>query len=459
MSPLMVVACTFCLMGPLVSEVTEEFDQCALNIVVRTARELQRELLNHYAAKSEAPDAAICFYLGLNYMSENLVLRQEKRDWEGAIKWLQKAAESGEYEKRANLNLERISECREGGALVLSPSSFSDAPEKNVLNALNIPQEILELGSVDFSNRKVTFKLPLYNSLHWLAAPCFKSEKDLTIEEILISAGLSGDVNRYVPSIRDWMLQARPEATGTKPHLQTEIDPDTLVRAASVAGFKSAWPEFWAFKLEEGLRQMRKQPETSRLSISKFEQEYVVWIWNLAWLRSRIAMSTNNQQIMDLALETLNLAYKQTERHNPGAHRTLHLAWAGYIYLCSGKLDDLLYYPYNENMLPDKLPCQAVLDYAIRLQAIRKIEHPQLTDENVIPVVHHSRQEILFGNGTVLGVPYSERTDANPPKEPNVPVQAVESVVTDFALLALGLGALLVLASVVIAIKRTRGPR
>jgi hypothetical protein len=440
-------------MNPTVSEQTRDYDRCAFSIVVRTARELQRELLNHYAAKSESPDPAICFYLGLNYMSENLVCRQEDRNWELATKWLQKAAKSSTYAKQSNSNLERIRKYREEGTLALKPTSFSEVAAAIVLNAMNSPQETLELGSVDFSNRKVTFKLPLYNSLHWLADPSFKSEEDLTTEEILTSAGMAGGTQGNLSSISEWMSRTSAEVTSIKPHLQTEIAPEHLIRIATVAGFKSAWPEFWAYKLESGLRKGRKEPETSKLSLSRFEKKYADWIWNLAWLRFSYACSTNEQQIMDLALQTLNIAYKQTERHNPRAHRTLYLAWTGYIYFRSERLDDLLYYPYNGNMLPTKLPCQAVLDYASRMQAIQKLERPQLTDENVIPVVHHPRQKLLFGDGTIPGTPHSEEADSNPPNA-GPPAQATESVVLVVPMLVLGLGALIVLASVVIMIKR-----
>ena len=125
MSRLILFIC--CLMNPTVSETTGDYDPCALSIVVRTARELQRELLIHYAGKSETPDPAICFYLGLNYMSENLVCRQEDRNWKLATKWLQKAAKSRTYEQRANTNLEGIRKCQEESTLALKPTSFGGA--------------------------------------------------------------------------------------------------------------------------------------------------------------------------------------------------------------------------------------------------------------------------------------------------------------------------------------------
>ncbi|MDP6357113.1 MAG: hypothetical protein QF473_18510 [Planctomycetota bacterium] len=441
-------------MNPIVSENSE--DRCARNIVVRTAMELQKEVLNHYATKTETPDPAICFYLGLNHMSGNLILNKEARNWKQAISWLQKAAQSGAFLERANVNLDRIRKCKQDGALNLRPSSFAHTSEKDVLNAMNQPQEYLELGSVDFSNRTVTFKLPLYNSLHWIAGPASRLEQALTIEEVLNSAGMAGPQGD-VSSISEWMSRTSAEVTSIKQHLQTDIHPETLIRAATVAGFKGAWPEFWAYRLETGLRQVRAQPENSKLSLSRFEKKYVDWIWVLGWLRFTHASSTEDQQIMDFALQTLNIAYKQTERHNPHAHRTLYLAWSGYIYFYSGRLEDLLYYPYDENMLPAKLPCQAVLDYASRLQAIQKLERPQLKEENAAPVVHHPRQKLLFGDGTILGTQDSVQT----PDSQNIPSSPAQPEGRPLALvvptIVLGLGALIVLAAAVILVKRRGG--
>jgi hypothetical protein len=443
-------------MNPIASENSELDDRCARSIVVRTALELQREVLNHYATKTETPDPAICFYLGLNHMSGNLILQKETRNWRQAISWLQKATQAGAFRERADVNLDRIRKCKKDGAMNLRPSSFADTSEKDVLNAMNQPQEHLELGSVDFSNRTVTFKLPLYNSLHWIADPASRLEQALTIEEVLTSAGMAasqGDVS----SISEWMSRTSAEVTSIKRHLQTDIHPETLIRAATVAGFNSAWPEFWAYRLETGLRQVRAQPEYLKLSLSRFEKKYVDWIWALAWLRFTHASTTEDQQIMDFALQTLNIAYKQTERHNPHAHRTLYLAWAGYIYFYSGRLDDLLYYPYDENMLPAKLPCQAVLDYASRLQAIQKLERPQLKEENVAPVVHHPRQKLLFGDGTILGTQGSSGT----PDPQNIHRSPVQEDGRPLALvvptIVVGIGALIVVAAVVIVVKRRRG--
>jgi hypothetical protein len=203
-------------------------------------------------------------------------------------------------------------------------------------------------------------------------------------------------------------LGERDRAEEAWKNWKSSLEPGTVLRFARTAADLGWDLAFWTHRVQQMLRQSRDAYENRALGEARFDVKYRDWIWLLAWLRLKQALVSRARDVpfpvaMDRALQTLDIAYKRTERHSLSRHTSLHLAQAGYIYSEAGRLDDLLYYPYHETMLPQQFPCEAVRRYASWLQAVRKLENPQFQEKPVVPVSHWSREALLFGEDQKAG--------------------------------------------------------
>ena len=294
---------------------------------------------------------------------------------------------------------------------------------------LDRPDATIPLGSIRFSDRTVPYDLSLYDPallkwavrLAWLKAlrlaedgplwmkiRCLRGmgRTDAALDAGTDAAPSDASVAREIGAILYLQRKSAEAQRLWGPHIEGE-DPAAISSFAEAAA-ALPWSDArkWIPRVQALLARSKLLPENRRLSQARFDDKYRDWIWLLAWLQFRGAPvptesdDRGHREALDAALQILDIAYKRTERHSLRANRPLHLAWAGLIYYRAHRLDDFLYYPYSDEMLPKVARCAAVREYASRLQAILKLERPQLEDEPVQPVVHHSRAELLFGEGS-----------------------------------------------------------
>ena len=297
---------------------------------------------------------------------------------------------------------------------------------------LDQPDATIHLGSIKFSDRTVPYDLSLHDPallkwavrLAWLKAlrlakggplwmqvRCLRGmgRTDAALEAGTDAALSDASVAREIGAILYLQRKSAEAQRLWRPHIEGG-DPAAISSfAEAAAALPPSDAREWIPRVQALLAKSKLLPENRRLSQARFDDKYRDWIWLLAWLQFRGAPiptesdDRGHREALDAALQILDLAYKRTERHSLRANRPRHLAWAGLIYYRARRLDDFLYYPYSDEMLPKVARCAAVREYASRLQAILKLERPQLEDEPVQPVVHRSRAELLFGEGSEEG--------------------------------------------------------
>ena len=321
-------------------------------------------------------------------------------------------------------------ELDEKGRFVLAvhQRDYQQARKHLTTALLDRPDDVLSLGEVEFTDRTVQLDLPLYDPtllkwrarLEWLEilerhkdGPTWVRLRCLRgLGRLDEAADLAADrgaddlaLAREKGAVYVALGEPGRAADAWKPFRNTP-DLETIYRLAKTAADLGWEPSYWLERTQAALTRLRDAPENQSLSQARFDDRYRPWLWLLAWLRLREASSLDDradvfQAVMDRALQTLELAYKRTERHSLRRHKRLHLAQAGYLYYQAHRLDDLLYYPYDDKMLPKEFACEAVRTYASRLQAVMKLENPQLTEKIVVPVTHQSREALLFGDAAV----------------------------------------------------------
>jgi len=441
----------------------------AMDLVSQTMLAIQRDLFEHYVSRGKGVTPDIRHYLGLN--------RAARGDWKQSREQFREAAEAGGRSgETAGVWLSVAEHGMSDGAetalgkwkaildgedsalklqlcqALAEVNAPSRPGEPNLVEAelkdkghfilaayqrdyqraetlltdalLNRPDQVLNLGEVEFTDRTVQLDLPLYDPMllrwrvrfewlsvldrckegpTWARMRCLRALGRLKEAEDLTQGG-SGDLSfiRESGAIHVALGETERAAALWEPYRNTQ-DAETIYRLAKTAADLRWEPSHWLARAQAALKRFRGAPENRSLSQARFDDRHRPWLWLLAWLRLREASGPDGdadarQAAMDRTLQTLDLAYKQTERHSLRRHSRLHLAQVGYIYYAAGRLDDLLYYPYDDSMLPKEFPCEAVRTYASRLQAVLKLENPQLTEKAVVPVTHESREALLFGD-------------------------------------------------------------